>query len=54
MKTHKCIKCDTITTRQEDGICVVCKIGVTQMHAELVDLLKKNKMGKRGLGLSVR
>jgi hypothetical protein len=42
VKTHKCIKCD-ITTRQEDGICVVCKIGVTQMHAELVDLLKKKK-----------
>jgi hypothetical protein len=40
MKTNKCIRCDN-KTFQEDNICVVCKIGLTGIYTELVDLLKK-------------
>jgi hypothetical protein len=42
MKINKCIKCEN-TTRQPDGICVVCKLGISQMHTELISLLKKKK-----------
>jgi len=42
MKAHKCMKCDN-TTNQKDGICVICRLGITQMHTELVDLMKKKK-----------
>jgi len=40
MKTNKCVKCDN-KTLQKDGICVVCRIGLTGMYTELADLLKK-------------
>jgi hypothetical protein len=42
MKAHKCMKCEN-TTNQKDGICVICRLGITQMHTELVDLMKKKK-----------
>ena len=42
MKAHKCTQCDN-TTLQKDGICVICKLGISQMHEELVDLMKKKK-----------
>jgi len=42
MKAHKCTKCDN-QTFQKDSICVSCKLGLSQMHAELKDLLKKDK-----------
>jgi|GEM_PF-1578624 len=45
MKTYKCKQCGN-ATRQEDAICVVCRIGLTAMHAELVDLIKKDKKRK--------
>jgi ribosomal protein L37E len=41
MKVKKCEKCGN-ETYQEGNICVLCKIGVTQMHRELDDLIKKN------------
>lgn len=41
MKVKKCKKCSN-ETYQEDNICVLCKIGVTQMYQELDDLIKKN------------
>lgn len=41
MKTKKCKKCDN-ETYQEDGICVICKIGITRIYEELVNLLKKD------------
>jgi hypothetical protein len=41
MKVKKCDKCNN-ETYQEDNICVLCKIGVTQMYRELDDLIKKN------------
>jgi len=44
MKTNKCMKCDN-KTHQKDSICVVCKIGITAIHEELVDLLKKSNKG---------
>ena len=44
MKTSKCIKCDN-KTFQEDNICVVCKIGLTVIYTELLDLLKKGNKG---------
>jgi hypothetical protein len=42
MKTNKCIKCDN-KTHQKDNLCVSCRIGLTQMYDELLDLLKKDK-----------
>ncbi|MEW6417647.1 MAG: hypothetical protein AB1480_05955 [Nitrospirota bacterium] len=45
MKVYKCIKCNN-KTHQEDSICVICKIGITQMFSELVDLLKKDNRRK--------
>lgn len=45
MKTRKCTKCNN-STHQEDKICVSCKLGLTQMYDELVDLLKKDKRFK--------
>ncbi len=41
MKVKKCKQCDN-ETYQDDDICVLCKIGVTQMYRELDDLIKKN------------
>lgn len=41
MKVKKCIKCNN-ETYQEDTVCVLCKIGVTQMYRELDALIKKN------------
>jgi|GEM_PF-1991943 len=38
MKSKKCIKCGN-ETRDEDGICVLCKKDITKMHQELIDLL---------------
>jgi len=45
MKVYKCIKCNK-NTHQDDSICVVCKINIPQMFAELVDLLKKDNRWK--------
>lgn len=42
MKAKKCIECEK-ETYQVDQICVACKIGITRIHAELTDLLKKDK-----------
>jgi hypothetical protein len=42
MKAKKCIECEK-ETYQADQICVTCKIGITRIHAELIDLLKKDK-----------
>jgi hypothetical protein len=41
MKINKCVKCNN-KTHQVDGVCVVCRINIPQMFAELVDLLKKD------------
>jgi len=40
MKAKKCRECGN-ETFQDDDICVLCKIGVTQMYRELDDLIKK-------------
>lgn len=40
MKQRKCEKCNN-TTRQEDGICVICKLGLSQMSSELKEMMKK-------------
>ena len=37
MKAKKCIECGN-ETRDEDGICVLCKKDITKMHKELLDL----------------
>jgi len=42
MEATKCTEC-FIETFQRDGICIVCKSGVNQMHKELMDLVKKDK-----------
>ena len=39
-KTNKCVKCNN-KTFQEDGVCVVCRICLTGLYTELVDLLKE-------------
>jgi hypothetical protein len=44
MKAHKCAKCDN-KTFQKDDICVICKIGLTGIYTDLVDLLKKSNKG---------
>ncbi len=41
MKAKKCLECDN-ETYQEDGICVLCKIGITRIDDELIDALKKD------------
>ncbi len=44
MKHNKCTNCNN-DTFQKDGICVICKLGLTQMYAELAALSKKkNKL----------
>ena len=44
MKHHKCTNCNN-DTFQKDGVCVICKLGLTQMYAELAALSKKkNKL----------
>lgn len=45
MQATKCIECHT-ETFQREGICVLCKAGVTQMYKELIDLLIKDKRYK--------
>lgn len=42
MKVHKCLQCDN-KTHQKDGICVSCRLGITQMYTELAELMKKDK-----------
>lgn len=42
MKARKCIKCDN-STHQEDGVCVICRLGIKQVYSDLIDLLKKDK-----------
>ncbi len=42
MKSKKCLECGN-QTYQGDQICVACKIGVSRMYKELIDLLKKDK-----------
>jgi hypothetical protein len=39
-KIRKCLKCGTETTLK-DGICVLCKVGITTMHDDLIGLLKQ-------------
>ena len=41
MKTHKCTSCNN-KTFQKDSVCALCKIGLTEMYDELVDLLQKD------------
>jgi len=41
VKTKKCQKCNN-ETYQDDNVCVLCKIGVTQMYRELDELVRKN------------
>ena len=41
MKTYKCTACNN-KTFQKDSVCALCKIGLTQMYDELVDLLQKD------------
>jgi len=42
MKSKKCVECGN-ETRDEDGICVLCKKDITKMHKELMDLLVNDK-----------
>lgn len=42
MKSKKCLECGN-QTYQVDKICVACKIGVSRIYRELIDLLKKDK-----------
>ena len=37
-KTTKCIKCGTKTTCKE-GVCALCKSGITEIHNDLKELL---------------
>ncbi len=41
MKANKCRECDN-ETYQKDSICVICRIGITRIYEELVDLLNKD------------
>jgi len=41
MKAKKCKQCNN-ETFQKDGICVICRIGITPVYTELVDLLKQD------------
>ncbi|MDQ7786836.1 MAG: hypothetical protein RDU01_04450 [Thermodesulfovibrionales bacterium] len=45
MKVKHCTQCQN-ATYQTDGICVACRIGLPQIHAELADLIKKHKRPK--------
>ncbi|MCG2721217.1 MAG: hypothetical protein L6290_04260 [Thermodesulfovibrionales bacterium] len=45
MKVKHCTQCQN-ATYQTDGICVACRIGLPQIHAELADLTKKLKRAK--------
>ena len=40
-KTTKCTKCGTKTTCKE-GICALCKSGITAIHNDLKGLLKQH------------
>ena len=42
MKSRKCEKCGN-ETHQTDSICVLCKIGITGMYVELIELLQKER-----------
>ncbi len=42
MKANKCMHCDN-RTFQKDGICVICRIGIAGMCAELARLLNKEE-----------
>jgi hypothetical protein len=44
MKANKCIKCEN-KTFQKDGLCVVCRIGISTIYVELTELLKTGKAG---------
>jgi len=56
-KSTICTSCGN-ETYEKDGLCILCKKNITQMHAELIDLIaqdknktkgkKKNKMRVRG------
>ena len=41
MKANKCSECGNETFQKD--ICVLCQSGITQMHEELMALLKKDK-----------
>jgi hypothetical protein len=45
MKVKHCTQCQN-ATYQADGLCVACRIGLPQIHAELEDLIKKQKRPK--------
>jgi hypothetical protein len=38
MEATKCIQCGK-ETLQKDGVCVICRTGITLLHEELVALL---------------
>jgi hypothetical protein len=42
IRITKCKKCGTKTSCR-NGICALCKAGITQIYDELRDLLKKDK-----------
>jgi hypothetical protein len=41
MKTYKCTACNN-KTFQKDSVCALCRIGLTEMYDELVNLLQKD------------
>jgi len=41
MKSSQCIICGNETL--QGGICALCNAGITQMHEDLIKLLKKDK-----------
>jgi hypothetical protein len=44
-KSNKCVVCG-MKTNQKDGMCVLCRTGITQSYGELKELLNmKNKHG---------
>lgn len=42
VRSHRCTVCKT-KTHQKDGICVLCKTGITQKYDELMALLKERE-----------
>jgi ornithine carbamoyltransferase len=45
MQSNKCTECGN-ETYEKDCICALCKKNITQMHEELIELLKKDKEWK--------
>jgi len=42
MQAAYCIECG-IETYQQDGLCVLCKTGITQLYKQLIYLLNEDK-----------